>query len=317
MEEDLLKAAGKGNLRNVEILISNGADVNSRDPKTGVTALHIATRIGNHAIVEFLLNQKADPNIKDKDMGFTPVLVASYAGHLSILQLLAKRSANLNYRESKNGYTALHFAAEKGHADIVKFLIENGADTHTKDGKGKYFTDKLNGDLKDYYEGIFLSESSESMQYGCKNLIMEYNEIGIGRGDFGPQVQATLFEKFYNKFQDHAHFKSCLQVGINQDPEKSYWTGLFLFDKDYTKIQNFQLAKEIIEKGIQSKKSKSSLVSLNFIMGLLYWRKEQKEIAKNYFEKAYKLSGKYPGSIPALNREEKLAIDQFMGNDMK
>ncbi|MCB1178961.1 MAG: ankyrin repeat domain-containing protein [Leptospiraceae bacterium] len=317
MEEDLLSSTGKGNLNNIQKLIKIGIDVNHRDPRTGVTALHIATRIGNYSIVDFLLENKADPNIPDKSFGLTPVLISAYTGNLSILKLLTNKSGNINIQEPKTGYTPLHIAAEKGHSDIIRYLLDKGANTKLKDKKGKLYFEKLSGELKDYYNMINLANSNESIKNGCTEFIIDYNETGIGRNDFGTKTQAKLFEDFYKIYGTKNNFKLCLNLAMNKNPERYYWTGLFLFDKDYTDIQNFKIAEEIFQAGLRSKNDRSSIVSLYYIIGLLYWRENKKKEAKKYFSKAYKLSNKFPGSIPALTGQEKVAIDEYMGNNMR
>ena len=62
ISERFISAAGKGNLDDLNMLMSAGADINATiDP--GLTALHQAKMSGRKDVVDFLLKNGADPNI--------------------------------------------------------------------------------------------------------------------------------------------------------------------------------------------------------------------------------------------------------------
>jgi CubicO group peptidase (beta-lactamase class C family) len=66
LTEKLISAAGIGNLDDIEMLLSNGADVNAIG-ELGLTALHKATMSGRKDAVDLLIKKGADPNIKMPD----------------------------------------------------------------------------------------------------------------------------------------------------------------------------------------------------------------------------------------------------------
>ena len=313
MEDDLLRAAAKNNYRIVEILVKEGTNIHCREAKTGFTPLHVAARNGHYGIVEILLQYGANPNKKDLEFGFTPLHVASYHGHHSIVKLLLEKGANPNDQDSKSGLTSLHISAEKGYLDIVKLLIEKKADFSLRDGKQKSFLEKAHPVVKDYYKGITLANSEFSLREGCRALILDLNDIGFTYEDLSRKGQGIIFERIYKAYSKNSNFSRCLTYYLDKDSDKYYWIGLFLFDEEHTSIRNFNMAKDVLRKGIELGEDKSISVSIYFVLGLAFWREENKIEARSYFEKAYQMSIKHPGSIPALSLDEKLEIDKFMG----
>lgn len=62
-EAQLLRAAAKGNLKALQVAVSQGANLDARAPtKAGQTALALAAHGGHVAVCQYLLNQGADPN---------------------------------------------------------------------------------------------------------------------------------------------------------------------------------------------------------------------------------------------------------------
>src|SRR5262245_26225091 len=65
-DEELLKAAKKGDLPKIEALLGSGANVNARN-KDGRTPVIEATREGKLPAVKALLDKGASPDVADKD----------------------------------------------------------------------------------------------------------------------------------------------------------------------------------------------------------------------------------------------------------
>jgi ankyrin repeat protein len=313
MEDDLLRASARNNYRMVEILLKEGTDIHCREPKSGFTPLHIGARNGHYGIVEILLQYGANPNKKDIEYGFSPLLVATFHGNHSIAKLLLDKGANPNEQESKSGNTALHIASQKGYLDIVKLLIDRKADHSIKNSRGKNFLDKAHPIVRDYFKGITIANSSKSISEGCRALILDLNEVGFSSEEMSRKGQGIFFERIYLAYNNQANFLNCLNYFLDNDSEKYYWISLFLFDEEYTNLRYFSLARDVLQKGIEQGEDKSIAVSMNFIYGLSYWRENNRKDAKPYFEKAYELSTKFPGTIPALSLDEKVEIDKFMG----
>jgi ankyrin repeat protein len=109
----LHQAAADGEIEQVKLLISEGADINARDQRGWTPAL-AALYGGELAVTDLLLEEGADTT--------TPHLVA-YTGDLRGIKSLLEKDATV---DSLEGLTLLHAAAAGGHADIVEFLIAEG-----------------------------------------------------------------------------------------------------------------------------------------------------------------------------------------------
>ncbi len=124
LNEQLLKAAKKGDIEEVRLLLEKGADVNSRN-MDGWTALMLAAWNGNTETVELLLDEGADVNSKSIS-GWTALMFAAANGCIKTAKFLIEKGAEVDEKYD-NGETALLVAAWNGQIDIIKLLIEKGA----------------------------------------------------------------------------------------------------------------------------------------------------------------------------------------------
>ena len=131
---DLITAAGRGDLPAVNALLKAGADVN--DDKNTVlgpaTALTEASSNGHLEVVQALLGAKADVNAKrgrnGKD-GDTALTLASLNGHLNVVQALLAAKADV----SAGSIPALYDAAVAGNLDMVRVLLAAKPDLDWRD----------------------------------------------------------------------------------------------------------------------------------------------------------------------------------------
>ncbi|GMF50752.1 unnamed protein product [Phytophthora fragariaefolia] len=119
-------AAHAGNLEMVQLLLVEGAQVNTRTP-SGFSPLLLAASGGHATVVQQLLMKGADPEACIARSGFTALLVASFNGYIDVVQHLIRKRVNLEV-QSADGSTALHLAVEKGHAAVVQLLLAGGSD---------------------------------------------------------------------------------------------------------------------------------------------------------------------------------------------
>lgn len=66
LTDRLMEAADRGNLDDLKLLLTHGADVNAQ--KHGLTALHMAQMAGRQQAIKYLLDQGADTSVKMPDM---------------------------------------------------------------------------------------------------------------------------------------------------------------------------------------------------------------------------------------------------------
>ena len=119
-------AVQRGNLKFVNQLISEGADVNWTNPRMlKQTPLHMAAFSG---IVK-MYGQSTDPTVlKEEEREFNL--------KCKIADILIKHGADVNAKDD-TGRTPLHFACQTGNTKLVIMLIENGSDINAKDNKGR------------------------------------------------------------------------------------------------------------------------------------------------------------------------------------
>lgn len=122
LNDRLLIAARKGDIKTVEQLIERGAKINDDDHTDSMKAFIAVAQDGRIKFDE-QLNEKLAKMINH--VGNTALLMAAYNGHIEIVKLLIEKGVNIN---AKNIYdwTALDCAQKKGHKNIVDWLKENG-----------------------------------------------------------------------------------------------------------------------------------------------------------------------------------------------
>lgn len=133
----LMWAAYRGSYTYLEVLLSQGAQIDLRD-SVGRTALTLAIEATSMKCAKALLTAGANPNIAD-DRGFSPAhklyFFKSSLDSESMATLLHVRGANLDAKDI-DGWTPLHYATDSGSHEAVVALINHGADTNacTDDG---------------------------------------------------------------------------------------------------------------------------------------------------------------------------------------
>ncbi|MEW6359671.1 MAG: ankyrin repeat domain-containing protein [Planctomycetota bacterium] len=138
--DDLCKkltgAVSQGRLRDVDILLRRGADINRQDWSTQ-TMLHRAMNspFPNIDMVRLLVSRGADVNATNH-RGETPLHYMVRTNKRSVGQLLLEKGADIDAR-NKNGWTPLHLAVRHVHKDDIEFFLSRGAKPTTHDLMGR------------------------------------------------------------------------------------------------------------------------------------------------------------------------------------
>jgi ankyrin repeat protein len=129
------RAANKGDLKALTMLLDYGADVNEAAAEFfGRTALQAAALLRpgpkKMAIVNLLLERSADINADPaaEEGGVTALQAAAIAGDLMLAELFISHGADVNaWSPSGDCRTAIEGAAEHGRLDMVQLLLNAGA----------------------------------------------------------------------------------------------------------------------------------------------------------------------------------------------
>lgn len=120
-----IACSSTGNSKFVDVLIRNGASINSVNRIQKKTPLHLAIEHSDLATVKVLVDNKfTNVNIRDSK-GNTPLHVAAELNKVSIIDLLLKHPAIKVNETNRKSQTPLHIALRKNHKDSVSALIKN------------------------------------------------------------------------------------------------------------------------------------------------------------------------------------------------
>ena len=133
----LYRAVKSGSIKIVDILLKNGAkpSIDIIDTSQLYSCLHLAVLNNSNKIIKLLLDNGADINIKDSNSQ-TPLHFAVSKGLLKIVKLLIDNNADISVK-TKNGQTPLHIATIQDSLDMVKLLIKSGADVSSINNFGQ------------------------------------------------------------------------------------------------------------------------------------------------------------------------------------
>ncbi|HCF57608.1 MAG TPA: hypothetical protein DFS52_06395, partial [Myxococcales bacterium] len=123
--DDLLEAAGNGDLAKVNAALKAGAGVDFKG-SDGTTALMLAAAANNAKLVNLLLAKGAKLDERDGS-GVTALMVAVDRNNTAIARTLIGKGADVNAAENE-GRTALLLAAARGNDALLKLLLAKGAD---------------------------------------------------------------------------------------------------------------------------------------------------------------------------------------------
>ena len=160
----------KYNIKLIELLIKNGADLNNQNAQTDgdKTPLMISVYNNYLNLVKYLVEQGASINQKSDSVGETALHIAGNtyrdeserATSFKIVKLLMEKGADPNIIhgvEYDNPTTPLHCfcGAESSNIEIIKYLVENGTDPEIitdPEYSPVLLTCKRKNDARKYYD---------------------------------------------------------------------------------------------------------------------------------------------------------------------
>ena len=132
---EVFDALAAGDVRRARHLLEQQPTLAHEKNAHGVTALHEAAEKGMQDIVELLLSQGADVDAKDR-YEHTPLFKATWFLNWDIALMLLEKGANVNIQDA-DGHVLLHWAAFQGDREMINLLLSHGADVTAKDRDGR------------------------------------------------------------------------------------------------------------------------------------------------------------------------------------
>ena len=193
----LIIAAHNGQLNSVKILLSYGADIETRGTLKiadqvveGCTPLWAAAGFGRLDVVKLLIERNAAVDGRTST-GSTPLRVAAHQGHLDVVRCLVESGADVNTRNYNEESTPLMVACNNGHLSVVTYLIDKGAfmDLQCNNGITALHGAVEKGHLKIVHELLALGASQSlannqgltPLLYACNLCSIEMVEHIINR----------------------------------------------------------------------------------------------------------------------------------------
>lgn len=130
----LSKSALVGDEATVRMLLEQNPDTTSDDPKDSESApLYLAAKGGHLGICEILLSYGADPDSRTGWYPYTALSSAIVVGSEEIVRCLLEKGVNVDVNvENSQGWTPLYFATYTGHESIVRLLLDHGAEADSR-----------------------------------------------------------------------------------------------------------------------------------------------------------------------------------------
>lgn len=122
----LMCAAGWEHYDIVNLLITNGADVNAVNTNGYTALMYNCSYNSNVRLVQLLIDNGADVGMRHRD-GWTAVMLnCSNFPNTQVLEVLIKEGACVNAVQ-KDGWSALSFARDNDAVEVVQLLLSHGA----------------------------------------------------------------------------------------------------------------------------------------------------------------------------------------------
>ena len=169
INKDFIESVKIGNIRNINILIENGADIHADDDY----AIRCSSRNGHIEVVKFLVENGADIHANND----FSLRCSSFRGHIEVVKFLIEKGADIHADDD----FAIKYSSGNGYIDVVKFLIQKGADIHAEDD----YALRMSSDNGNIEVVKYLVENGA-------NIHAKYDEA-LSRSGFFNQIELVKF----------------------------------------------------------------------------------------------------------------------------
>ncbi|WP_199856474.1 ankyrin repeat domain-containing protein [Lunatibacter salilacus] len=151
------------------ILVISSCGSNSSGSENRAEDIHGAVISDDMAAVEMYISNGGDLNVRDPFGGSSPLISAAVFGKPEMAKVLLEAGADINFQNNE-GSTALHTAAFFCRPEIVRILLDNGADKTITNKYGGTAYDNVRGsfdEMKDSYDmmGTMLGPMGLTLDY--------------------------------------------------------------------------------------------------------------------------------------------------------
>jgi ankyrin repeat protein len=144
------------------------------------SVLHAAATHGDVKVVQWLVDQGADVNgVSDKN-GCTPLHLAACTGHLEVLKWLVEQGADAKAVDAE-GNNALHLAAVCGRVAVIEWLVGHGVDISLQNTEGITALQHARGHK--HFEAAEWLQKCESSESALLALLAEEGEETAAQAD--------------------------------------------------------------------------------------------------------------------------------------
>jgi|SRR5271155_3778067 len=187
----LQAAAGMGYREIADLLIANGADVNSKDHYQWAP-LHQAAIQGHAEIADMLISKGAQIEAKGYD-GSTPLALALQQDNPEVALLLIAKGADVNAKRN-GGETPLMIATNNSDIPLATALLDHGANINAKDSMDDTALDHAFIQLELAYTVTSPSNSANAFRksLGLKGALLERARKAVAAADAHGRELATL-----------------------------------------------------------------------------------------------------------------------------
>lgn len=151
------------------ILVFSSCSGNSSGSESKAEDIHGAVVSDDMEAVKTYISEGGDLNVRDPFGGSSPLISAAVFGKSDMAKVLLEAGADINFQNNE-GSTALHTAAFFCRPEIVKLLLENNADKTMTNKYGGTAYDNVAGsfdEMKDAYDmmGTMLGPMGLTLDY--------------------------------------------------------------------------------------------------------------------------------------------------------